>query len=67
MGAPIVITQTPEHDLVNRLADRGIEPAEIRCAIALLRSGRVDLIQSVLNGDISLHRALQVARSQWER
>jgi hypothetical protein len=59
-----MITQRLEHDLIDRLADRGIEPAEIRHAIALIRSGRAELIQAVLDGDLELHRALQVARAR---
>jgi hypothetical protein len=40
----------------------GIDPAEVRQAILLARSGRVDLLDRVLAGHLDLRRALQVAR-----
>jgi hypothetical protein len=55
--------QTLERDLIDRLADRGIEPAEIRRAISLIRSGRSDLLASVMDGKLSVHRALQIVRT----
>jgi hypothetical protein len=55
-----------EHELASRFAALGIADREIHHAIALIRSGRADLIQAVIDGALDLRRALQVARAPSE-
>jgi hypothetical protein len=49
---------------IGRLASAGIPETEIRQAIALMRTGRVDLLARVIAGDLDVARALRLARSR---
>jgi hypothetical protein len=50
--------------VTGRLAGAGIPEAEIRQAIALMRTGRADLLARVIAGDLDVARARRLARSR---
>ena len=47
-----------------RLVGSGIRAEDVARAIALLRTGRADLIQDVIAGKIDVERACRVARQR---
>jgi hypothetical protein len=53
-----------EADVIGRLAGTGISETDIRNAIALMRTGRVDLLAQVIAGELDIARARRLARSQ---
>ena len=49
--------------VTGRLAGAGIPETAIRRALALIRSGREDLLARVIAGELDLERAWRIARS----
>ena len=58
------MTAHEQRRLVRRLASAiSVDPKEIGLAVALARTGRVDLITAVMGGRIDVREALRAARS----
>ena len=59
---------TEQQQLALRIAsDLGVDPAEVDRAVALARTGRIDLIVAVTARDLTLKAALRAARSNSPR
>jgi hypothetical protein len=50
--------------IVARLVGAGIRADVVRQAIALLRTGQVDLVEAVITGRLSVERACRIARAR---
>jgi hypothetical protein len=50
--------------IFNRLVGAGVRAEAIAKAIALLRTGRADLIQDVIDGKLDVERACRAARAR---
>jgi hypothetical protein len=52
-----------DRDLVLAVArDFGVAPTEVESAIALIRTGRAELVTAVINKRLTVPQALQIAR-----
>jgi hypothetical protein len=53
-----------EAEVVDRLVGTGIPENAVDMAVALMRSGRSDLLARVIAGELGLARALHIARAR---
>jgi hypothetical protein len=53
-----------ENEVVDRLVADGWDPRLVRAGIVLLRRGSADLIQGVLDGEITIKQAMAAMRRQ---